>query len=110
MWRLILVCYAGSLALYAPANASESWTQEEEVQAVTVRMHWVSTAELLAAARDVGRRPQAEALAFSVLRKNIETGTYTCDIYMLKRPDRTWDRPTLSLGHELAHCLGFVHH
>jgi hypothetical protein len=97
------------LALTAPAGAGEDWSVVEEVPAVTVRIHWVSQAELIAAARKVGQRPQTTALAFSTLRKNRETGTYTCDIWMPERPSRTWDKPTMSLGHELAHCLGFVH-
>ena len=110
MRRLILLCYGWSFALFAPANASEQWTLGEEVQAVTVRIHWVSTAELLAVARSIGRRrPHTTALAFSVLRKSTETGAYTCDIYMQERPVRTWDQRTLSLGHEFAHCVGFVH-
>ena len=109
MRRVALLCYGWFLALCAPATASELWTVIEEVQTVSVRVHWVSRVELLAIARDLGQKPQAEALAFSVLRKNVETGAYTCDLYMPSRPSRTWDKPTLSLGHELAHCLGFVH-
>lgn len=97
------------MALLAPAQASELWTATTEVQAVTVRIHWVSTVELLAAARDVGKKPQTAPMGFSVLRKNVETGAYTCDVYMPNRPVRIWDKPTTSLGHELAHCLGFVH-
>lgn len=97
------------MAVFAGANASERWTVTAEVETVTVRIHWVSPVELLAAARDLGQKPQAAALAFSVLRKNVETGGYTCDVYMPSRPIRTWDKPTTSLGHELAHCLGFVH-
>jgi hypothetical protein len=65
--------------------------------------------ELVAAARQVGKKPQTSALGFSVLRKNVETGAYSCDVYMPNRPVRVWDKPTTSLGHELAHCLGFVH-
>jgi len=97
------------LAVLAPADANELWTVTAEVQTVSVRIHWVSSVELLRAAREVGRSPETTALAFSVLRKNVETGAYTCDVYMPKRPTRVWDKPTASLGHELAHCLGFVH-
>ena len=109
MRRVTLFCYGWSLALFAPAKASELWAVVEDVQTVTVRIHWVSPVELLAAARGVGQKPQTTALAFSVLRKNVETGAYTCDVYMPNRPVRVWDKPTTSLGHELAHCLGFVH-
>ena len=109
MRRVILLCYGWCLTLLAPADASELWTSVEEVSAVTVRIYWVPRVELLAIARDLGQKPQTTALAFSVLRKNVETGAYTCDVYMPSPPVRTWDKPTLSLGHELAHCLGFVH-
>ncbi|HEX5048110.1 MAG TPA: hypothetical protein VFX89_13410 [Gammaproteobacteria bacterium] len=109
MRRAALLCYVWSLPLTAPAGASELWTVVEEVPTVTVRIHWVSRVELLAAARELGQRPQTTALAFSVLRKNVDTGSYTCDVYMPSRPIRTWDKPTTSLGHELAHCLGFTH-
>jgi hypothetical protein len=108
--RRVALLYCGwTLALCASADATELWSVVEQVPTVTIRIHWVSRVELLAVARDVGQKPQSEALAFSVLRKNVETGTYTCDVYMPSRPIRTWDKPTLSLGHELAHCLGFVH-
>jgi len=111
MRLIILLSQTWSLAFLAPASASELWSVAAEVQTVTVRIHWVSAVELLDAARGVGRKPQDQnaALAFSVLRKNAETGAYTCDVYMPKRPARVWDKPTASLGHELAHCLGFTH-
>jgi hypothetical protein len=109
MRRVAVVFYGWSLALLAPANASELWSVVEDVQTVTVRIHWVSTVELRAAARDVGKSARTTPLGFSVLRKNGQTGAYTCDVYTTQRPVRTWDKATTSLGHELAHCLGFVH-
>lgn len=109
MRQLTLLCCVWSLALFAPANASELWAVVEEVRAVTVRIHWVSEVKLLAAAREVGQKPQTTALGFSVLRKNPGTGAYTCDIYMPREPTRVDDRVTNHLGHELAHCLGFSH-
>jgi hypothetical protein len=109
MRRVALLCYGWTLAVCPAAHSTELWTVIEDVQAVAVRIHWVSRVELLAVARKAGQKPQKEALAYSELRKNKETGAYTCDIYMPSRPIRTWDKPTISLGHELAHCLGFVH-
>jgi hypothetical protein len=98
------------LALGAPAAYAEDvWARAAEVAVVTVRIHWASVDELRAAARSVGKRPQAEPFGFSVLRKNVETGAYTCDIYMPRQPTRVDDRITHYLGHELAHCLGFSH-
>src|SRR5262245_28674909 len=98
------------LALGTPAaHATDLWARAAEVGTVTVHIHWVSVDELRAAARSVGKRPQAEPLGFSVLRKHPETGAYTCDIYMPREPTRVDDRVTNHLGHELAHCLGFSH-
>ena len=48
-------------------------------------------------------------MGFSVLRLIKETGDYVCDIYLPRQPSRVQDRATASLGHEMAHCLGFSH-
>ena len=44
---------------------------------------------------------------FSVLKKNRETGALTCEIYLAneQRPREVDDQATLSLGHELLHCM-----
>lgn len=95
--------------LASGASASEDWKSVAEVTEVTVRVHWVSEAELRKAAREVGRRAQASPFGFSVLRQNPRTGTFSCDVYLVQRPTRLEDRATATLGHELAHCLGFSH-
>ena len=101
---------AEAVVLGAPAaHAEDVWARAAEVGTVRVQIHWVSADELRAAARTVGKRPQAEPFGFSVLRKNLETGAYACDIYMPRQPTRVDDRVTNPLGHELAHCLGFSH-
>jgi hypothetical protein len=49
---------------------------------------------------------------FSILKTNRETGARTCEIYLpeSKRPAEVDDEATLSLGHELLHCmLGSYH-
>jgi hypothetical protein len=101
------------LALCGAANAGGidpvMWKSVAAVETVTVRIHWVSTGELRAAAREVGQRPQTAPKAFSILRMSPETGAYSCDIYMPKRPERLKDEATASLGHEISHCLGFAH-
>jgi hypothetical protein len=110
MQRLGTECLVLWLALGAPpAHAEDVWARAAEVGTVTVHIHWVSVDELLDAAQSVGKRPQAEPSGFSVLRKNVETGAYACDIYMPRQPTRVDDRVTNHLGHELAHCLGFSH-
>jgi hypothetical protein len=97
------------LALSHSADAGDVWKSIAQVDTVTVRIHWVSTAELEAAARDVGKSSAVRPLGFSVLRRNVATDGYVCDIYLPQRPERVDDRGTVSLGHEMAHCLGFSH-
>jgi hypothetical protein len=97
------------LALTATANAADEWQSVAAVGEVTVRIHWVSPAELLAAASKVGRRPDGQPQGFSVLRKSTATGAFFCDIYLPRRPTRLNDEATASLGHEMAHCAGFAH-
>jgi hypothetical protein len=97
------------LALTASAGGLDVWQSVAQPSEVTVRIHWVSSAELKAAARSMGKRSETRALGFSVLRRVTATGSYVCDMYLLQRPARVQDRATASLGHEMAHCLGFAH-
>ena len=108
--RWIALGWLGLLsALSGNAFGADVWKPVAAVTDVAVRLHWVTEAELRAAARSLGKWVTGEALAFSVLRLNPATGAYTCDIYMPNRPSRVQDRATASLGHEMAHCLGFSH-
>jgi hypothetical protein len=97
------------LALSASVNAADEWESVAAVGEVTVRIHWVSPRELIAAASKVGQRPDGRPQAFSVLRKHTATGAFSCDIYLPRRPTRLNDEATASLGHEMAHCVGFAH-
>jgi hypothetical protein len=96
------------LALCASATAGEFWTQVADVGNVALRVHWVSVAELNAAAIKLGKASSTEPMGFAVLRKDVGTGAFTCDVYIAQSPDRI-DRITTLLGHELSHCLGFSH-
>jgi hypothetical protein len=107
--RIALTCCASWLALSSGASASEPWKSATEVAEVTVRVRWVSEQELRRIARSVGKRAESAPFAFSVLRKNVLTGAFSCDVYLVERPGRVNDRATATLGHELAHCLGFSH-
>lgn len=44
---------------------------------------------------------------FSILKTNRETGALTCEIYLPndQRPREVDDAATLTLGHELLHCM-----
>lgn len=49
---------------------------------------------------------------FSILKRNSETGALTCEIYLPneQRPREVDDQATLSLGHELLHCMRGDYH
>ncbi|HET7607391.1 MAG TPA: hypothetical protein VFL84_01850 [Gammaproteobacteria bacterium] len=75
---------------------------------------YVSTGELLnLQAKYGGARPdrhyvrQSHRRGFSLLRRHRETGALTCEIYLSneQRPREVDDEATLSLGHELLHCM-----
>ncbi|HEX6998074.1 MAG TPA: hypothetical protein VF322_08005 [Gammaproteobacteria bacterium] len=54
-------------------------------------------------------RTDGKPMGFSVLRKDVSSGSFTCDVYLVDRPTRVEDKAAASLGHEVAHCLGFSH-
>ena len=64
------------------------------------RKHGVSRGDL----RDVR---QSQRHGFSILKTNGATGAMTCEIYLpnAKRPREVDDEGTLTLGHELLHCM-----
>jgi hypothetical protein len=74
---------------------------------------YVSTSELWNLQRKLGARVDPRNLnhhhrrGFSVLKRNRETGALTCEIYLSdeERPREVDDAATLSLGHELLHCM-----
>jgi len=109
MRRIALTSCGLLLALPLSAGATDAWKSVADVGEVTVRIHWVSSGELQAAARTMGKRADNTPFGFSVLRKHVDSGSFTCDVYVLHRPARIQDRATASLGHEIAHCLGFSH-
>jgi len=49
---------------------------------------------------------------FSILKTNRETGARTCEIYLPndQRPREVDDEGTLTLGHELLHCMRGDYH
>jgi len=108
MRGLVSGCCGLCLALGASAYAGEFWTRVAEVESVALRVHFGSLAELNAAARMLGKTSSTEPMGFAVLRQDVATGAFTCDIYIAQSPDRI-DRIQSLLGHELLHCLGFSH-
>ncbi|HEX5050035.1 MAG TPA: hypothetical protein VFX89_23180 [Gammaproteobacteria bacterium] len=74
---------------------------------------YVSTGELVDMQREGGARPdyrdvrQSGRHGFSRLTRNRETGALTCAIFLPndERPREVDDEATLTLGHELLHCM-----
>jgi hypothetical protein len=61
----------------------------------------------------IDRRNIRQGRGFSILKQNVETGAFTCEIYLPadERPRLVDDNATLTIGHELLHCLiGDYHH
>jgi len=96
-------------AATASGMTGSPWSVVADVGSVVIQVHWVSIAELKTAARSYGKRPNAKPLGFSVLTQDVESGKFACDVYLLDQPLRVGDRATATLGHEIAHCLGFSH-
>jgi hypothetical protein len=101
--------------------AQHSWANEVikptlDVQDMRLVIRYVSTGELVQLRQSHGghidlrdlRDVRQETLhGFSILRTNRETGARTCEVYLpnKRRPEKVDDDGTLTLGHELLHCM-----
>jgi hypothetical protein len=110
-WLVLLA----SLELGVRAEGPDRWRAHPTVgvlEGVTLRIHWFdTTAELREAAKSDGRDLKQLGLhAFSVLKRNTETGAYVCDLYVMKMSGAQVDGDrTTTFGHEVLHCLGLQH-
>ena len=83
-----------------------------------VVVSYVSTNGLMELQRKYGAHLDRRELrqdyrhGFSILKTNRETGALTCEIYLPndQRPRDIDDEGTLSLGHELLHCMRGDYH
>ena len=84
-----------------------------EVSDMRIVVTYVSSSELAALQKKFGANVDRRDLrqnhrrGFSILKTNRETGARTCEIYLpeSQRPLEVDDEATLSLGHELLHCM-----
>jgi hypothetical protein len=99
----------------ADADGPDRWRVYPSVgliEKVTLRIHWFeSSAELREAAKNGVQGINGIGVhGFSTLRRNVETGEYVCDVYVVKMTgaDVDGDRTT-TFGHEILHCFGLRH-
>ena len=110
--RITMILVAHGL-LARPALAAEAIKPTLDVQDILVTVRYVSTGELAQLALkygggiDLRDLRQDDRRGFSVVKRNRETGARICEIYLpdARRPATVDDAGTLTLGHELLHCL-----
>lgn len=113
-----LVFVVSSILLARPVRADESMKPTLEVNDLRVVVKLVSTLELVNLQRQFGAHIDLRDIrhdhrrAFSILKTHRETGARTCEIYLPAehQPRRVDDEGTLSLGHELLHCMRGSYH
>jgi hypothetical protein len=111
--------FALSLALLQrPAQGGEMMKPTIDLNDMRVVVTYVSTGELANLQHKYGvsidRREirQDYRHGFSILKTNRETGARTCEIYLPndQQPREVDDEGTLTLGHELLHCMRGNYH
>ena len=99
--------------LAQPLWANEVIKATLDVQDMRLVVRYVSTGELVQLQREYGKHidlrdvRQDHRHGFSILKTNRETGARTCEVYLPneQRPGEVDDDGTLTLGHELLHCM-----
>jgi len=85
-------------------------TELNDLRVVVTRL---STVELINLQRRYGVRVdlrdvrQSHRHGFTIVKRNLKTGAFTCEIYLPsdQRPRTVDDEATLTIGHEFLHCL-----
>jgi hypothetical protein len=101
-----------------PALGVELVKPKVDFRDLRVVVAYVSTGELVNLQRKYGanidRRDlrQSHRHGVTILRTNRTTGAVTCEIYLTadRRPREVDDESTLTLGHELLHCMHGDYH
>jgi hypothetical protein len=107
------LAFVAAALLAQPLSASEVIKPTLDVQDLRLVVNYVSTGELVQLQRKYGKHIDLRDVAqnhrhgFSILKTNRETGARTCEVYLPneQRPDEVDDAGTLTLGHELLHCM-----
>jgi hypothetical protein len=106
-----------ALSAYAllaqPVLADELIKPTLDIRDMRVAVSYVSTGELVVLQAKYGAHIDRREIrqdyrhGISILKTNRETGARTCEIYLpnQRRPFKVDDDGTLTLGHELLHCM-----
>jgi hypothetical protein len=113
-----LVFAASLVLLEGPVQAGETLKPTLDVNDMRLVVTYVSTNELASLQSKYGGRVDLREIrqdyrhGFSILKTNRETGARTCEIYLPndQRPREVDDEGTLTLGHELLHCMRGNYH
>jgi hypothetical protein len=116
-----LTLHLGILAaalLAGPVLGGELIKATVDFNDMRVVVTYVSTGELVNLQQKYGAHIDRRELrqdyrhGFSILKTNRETRARTCEIYLPneKRPREIDDEGTLTLGHELLHCMRGDYH
>lgn len=111
--------FAGSLVLPdGPVHGGEVLKPTLDLNDMRILVTYVSTGELVKLQRRFGANVDLREIrqdyrhGFSILKTNSETGARTCVIYLpsAQQPREVDDEGTLTLGHELLHCMRGNYH
>jgi hypothetical protein len=101
-----------------PVQGGEMLKPTIDFNDMRVVVAYVSTGDLVNLQRKFGAHVDVREIrqdyrhGFSILKTNRETRALTCEIYLPndQRPREVDDEGTLSLGHELLHCMRGNYH
>jgi hypothetical protein len=110
---LVSVAFIVHALLQASVFAVEVIKPTLDVQDLRVVVNYVSTGEIVKLQARFGAHIDRREIrqdyrhGFSILKTHRETGARTCEIYLPNdgRPRKVDDGGTLTLGHELLHCM-----
>ena len=111
LWAILATppALAGPVGMVTP----DRWRPHADVGVldhVTLRMHWYDSLEQLREAAPEQAVGDGDLQGFSILRRNTETGTWVCDVFVVKMRGALVDNDrTMTFGHELLHCFGLRH-
>jgi hypothetical protein len=111
LWAIVATppALAGPVGMETP----DRWRPHADVGVldhVTLRMHWYDSLEQLRESAPEQAAGDGDLHGFSILRRNVETGAWVCDVYVVKMRGALVDNDrTMTFGHELLHCFGLRH-